>query len=71
VKGGAKAKLAGLLQLALVDAAAKEKAQLTEFVVEGRFSRDDFGGWRVSYTYDRAGPLWRLDLPEGSSRAAR
>jgi hypothetical protein len=60
VKGSVKAKLTGLLLLALADAAAKEKPQPVEFVEEARLSKDDFGKWRVSYNYDRAGPLWRL-----------
>ena len=30
------------------------------FVEEGRFVKDDFGNWRVSYNYDAHGPKWRL-----------
>lgn len=65
VKGSVKAKLTGILLLALADAAAKEKPQPVEFVEEARLSRDDFGKWRVAYAYDARGPLWRLDLPGG------
>jgi hypothetical protein len=67
VKGGTKARLAGLLVLTLADAAAKQKAEPLEFVEEARFSKDDFGKWRVSYNYDRHGPRWRLDDVDVSS----
>jgi len=60
VKGALKVPLTGLQQLALADAAAKQKLEPLEFIEEARFSTDDFGKWRVSYNYDRRGPSWRL-----------
>jgi len=66
VKGGVKSRLTGFLQLALADAAAKQKSQPMEFVEEARLSKDDFGKWRVSYNYDARGPAWRLDQPEAA-----
>ncbi len=64
VKGSVKAKLTGLLLLALADAAAKEKPQPVEFVEEARLSKDDFGKRRVTYNYDVHGPSWRLAPPD-------
>jgi hypothetical protein len=69
VKGGSKASLTGLLALTLADAATKQKAEPLEFVEEARFSKDDFGKWRVSYNYDRHGPRWRLGDVDVSSDA--
>jgi len=70
VKGSVKAKLTGLLLLALADAAAKEKPQPVDFVEEARLAKDDFGKWRVSYNYDAGGPAWRLAQSE-SARATK
>jgi hypothetical protein len=60
VKGSAKSKLNPFLMLALADATRKEKPQPVEFMEEARFSKDDFGKWRVAYTYDPGGPAWRV-----------
>jgi hypothetical protein len=70
VKGGVKSRLTGFLRLALADAVAKEKSQPLEFVEEARLSKDDFGGWRVTYNYDERGPRWRLEEPEASGSRA-
>lgn len=69
VKGGVKIKPTSVFQLGLGDP-AKLKPESLEFVEEARFSKDDFGGWRVSYSYRGHGPSWRLDEP-GVSRDAR
>jgi hypothetical protein len=61
VKGGVKIKLTSVFQLGPVGDRAKEQVQPLEFVEEARFAKDDFGGWRVSYGYDRQGPRWRLE----------
>lgn len=70
VQGSSKAKLTGFLALTLADAARNQKPQPVEFVEEARLSKDDFGGWRVTYKYDPAGPMWRLSSTE-ASRAAQ
>lgn len=60
VKGGVKIKLTNAFQLGLLADRAKEKAESVEFVEEARFTKDDFGNWKVSYSYDPGGPRWRL-----------
>jgi hypothetical protein len=67
VKGGVKIKLTNAFQLGLLGDRAKETAESVNFVEEARLSKDDFGKWRVSYTYDPSGPTWRFD-ESGSSR---
>jgi hypothetical protein len=69
VKGAARSKLSPFSMLALADAASKEKPQSVEFVEEARLAKDDFGEWRVSYNYDRAGPSWRF--ADGNTSAVR
>lgn len=61
VKGGVKIKLTNAFQLALLGDREKEKADPIEFVEEAHLAKDDFGNWRVSYTYSNLGPRWRLD----------
>ena len=39
----------------------REERSLMDFVEEARLTKDDFGGWRVSYAYDPDGPKWRRD----------
>jgi hypothetical protein len=60
VKGGAKIKLTNPFQLGLVGDPRKTPPEAVEFAEEARFSRDDFGKWRVAYAYDPGGPRWRL-----------
>jgi hypothetical protein len=70
VKGRVKIKVTNAFQLGLLGDPAKEKAEAVEFVEEARFTKDDFGGLRVSYAYDPQGPTWRLDS-SAISRGAR
>lgn len=70
VKGGLKIKATNVFQLGLLGDPAKQKPEPVEFVEEARFTKDDFGNWRVSYNYDRHGPRWRLD-EAGASEDAR
>lgn len=70
VKGGVKIKPTNVFQLGLLGNPAKQKAEAVEFAEEARFTKDDFGGWRVSYSYDGHGPRWRLEEP-GVARDAR
>jgi hypothetical protein len=60
VKGAARIKVTNAFQLGVADHQAREKTESVDFNEEGRFSKDDFGNWRVSYVYDGAGPQWRL-----------
>jgi hypothetical protein len=69
VKGGAKIKLTNVFQLGVQGDPSKQKAEPLEFVEEARFTKDDFGQWRVSYHYDRQGPRWRRDESELSAGA--
>jgi hypothetical protein len=66
VKGGAKIKPTSVFQLGHLGHRAKEQVQSLEFVEEGRFTKGDFEGWRVSYNYDPGGPRWRLGLSDAS-----
>ncbi len=66
VKGGVKIKLTNAFQLGLLGDPQKEKAEHIEFVEEAHLTKDDFGAWRVSYTYDPRGPKWRLAERENS-----
>jgi hypothetical protein len=68
VKGGARIKLTGILQLGVLGDRAKETVKPVEFVEEARFTNDDFGNWRVSYNYDPHGPKWRLGGRDTSVR---
>lgn len=70
VKGGATMALTNVFQLGFVVDHRKDPPTPVDFVEEARLSKDDFGKWRVSYSYDPHGPRWRLDQPE-RSRAAR
>jgi len=61
VKGGVKVKLTSVFQLGLLSGDANKVSEPIEFVEEARFTRDDFGKWRVSYNYDPHAAKWRLD----------
>lgn len=61
VKGGVKIKVTNAFQLGLLSGDAKRTSEPVEFVEEARFTKDDFGAWRVSYNYGTEGPRWRLD----------
>ncbi len=68
VKGGVKVKLTSLFQLGLLGDHEKDPPTPMDFVEEARFTKDDFGGWRVSYNYDPS-PAWRIndrDLSRGN-----
>lgn len=67
VKGGVKIKLTNAYQLGLLSPDSKRPSEPVDFVEEARFTRDNFGKWKVSYAYDPRGPRWRLD-ERGSSR---
>lgn len=67
VKGGVKVKVTNVLQLGLLADAEKQPPKPVDFVEEGRFVKDGFGNWRVSYDYDPNGPKWRLGTtPSGN-----
>ncbi len=69
VKGGAKIRVTNVLQLALSGDPRKEPTTPADFVEEARLTKDDFGGWRVSYAYEPDGPKWRRDdrgTPQGA-----
>ena len=38
----------------------QKASEPVEFVEEARFTKDDFGNWRVSYDYDSQIARWRL-----------
>jgi hypothetical protein len=59
VRGAARIKVTNAFQLGLADPQARAKTESVDFSEEGRFTRDDFGNWRVSYNYDGPGPGWR------------
>lgn len=61
VKGAAKIRLTNVFQLGLPADVRREPSTSVDFVEEARFTKDDFGKWRVSYAYEPAGPRWRLD----------
>lgn len=61
VRGNARIKVTSLVQYGLVANARQAGADTVEFVEEARLSKDDFGNWRASYSYDAAGPRWRLE----------
>lgn len=69
VKGGAKIALTNVFQLGFVVDHRKDPPTSVDFVEEARLTKDEFGKWRVSYTYDPRGPRWRLNAPEGSHTA--
>jgi hypothetical protein len=60
VKGAASIKVTNAFQLGIADDQARAKTEAIEFSEAGRFARDEFGGWRVSYAYDPQGPRWRV-----------
>lgn len=66
VKGGVKVKVTNVLQLGLLGDPQKQSPRPVDFVEEGRFTKDDFGNWRVSYNYDPNGPNWRLSTTPSS-----
>ena len=57
-------------QLGLLGDRSKEKAEPVDFVEQARLTKEQFGGWQVSYSYDARGPRWRLD-DRDSSRGDR
>ena len=61
LKGGAKVKLTNVLQLGVVGDPEKQPSKPVDFVEEARFTKDDFGHWRVSYGYEPTSARWRLD----------
>ena len=63
-----KIKITNPFQLGLVADAQKASPEAVDFVEEARFTKDDYGNWRVSYAYDAAGPRWRLDDSRTSHR---
>src|SRR5262245_52679263 len=63
VKGSAKIRVTNVFQLGLLGDRIKEKGRSVEFVEEARFAKDDFGNWRVAYSYAADGPRWRLEEP--------
>jgi hypothetical protein len=65
VKGAFKFKVTNVFQLAITSDPRKLPTTPTEFTEDARLAKDDFGGWRVFYAYDPAGPRWRLNDPEG------
>ena len=69
VKGGAKVKVTSLFQLGLPGTVGQQPPKSVDFVEEARLAKDDFGTWRVSYTYDANGPKWRLDEPDTAPRS--
>lgn len=68
VKGGVKVKLTNVFQLGLLSGDANKLSEPIEFVEEARFTKDDFGKWRVWYEYDPRAAKWRLDHRDGSRR---
>ena len=67
VKGGAKVRLTNALQLGLLGDPAKQPSKAVDFVEEARFTKDDFGNWRVSYGYEPTSARWRLE-PSASTQ---
>jgi hypothetical protein len=61
IKGATRLKVTNVFQLALSGDPRKQPATPADFVEEARLTKDDFGGWRVSYSYDPSGPRWRLE----------
>jgi hypothetical protein len=47
------------LQLVLRAGRKKDTPTPVDFVETGRFSKDDFGKWQVTYHYGSDGPSWR------------
>jgi hypothetical protein len=68
VKGAARIKMTNVFQLGLPADVRKEPPTSVDFVEEARFTKDDFGKWRVSYAYEPAGPRWRLEDRDMSRR---
>lgn len=60
VRGGVKSKVTSLFQLGLPGAVGTEPPKPVDFIEQARFSKDDFGNWKVAYNYDASGPKWRL-----------
>lgn len=68
MKGAVKIRLTNVFQLGLQADVRKEPATSVDFVEEARFTKDDFGGWRVSYAYEPSGARWRLDDIDAAPR---
>jgi hypothetical protein len=71
VKGSAKISVTNVFQLGLLGDRVKETAQPVGFAEEARFAKDDFGHWRVTYSYAANGPRWRLNEPASSQGPER
>jgi hypothetical protein len=70
VKGAVKIKPTSPFQLGVVRDHSKEPESPVDFLVDARFTRDDFGHWRVWYDYDPHGPRWRLSEPGAIRRSS-
>jgi hypothetical protein len=68
VKGAVRITITTPFQLGLLDDHSREKTEPLEFVEVARFTNADIGGWQVSYSYDAAGPRWRLLERDGARR---
>jgi hypothetical protein len=68
VKGAARITITNPFQLGLLDDHSREKTEPVEFVEVARLTKADIGGWQVSYSYDAAGPRWRLVERNGAPR---
>ena len=64
IKGAVKFKVTNVFQLGMTGDPRRLPTSAAEFVEEARLTKDDFGGWRVSYAYDPGGPRWRVDDAE-------
>ena len=68
VKGEARIKVTNPFRLGLLDDHSREKTEPVEFLEVARFMKADMGRWQVSYSYDAAGPRWRLVERDGVRR---
>lgn len=66
VKGRVKLKLTNLFQLGVMADAQNGPPLPVDFAEDARFTKDDYGNWRVTYAYHAAGPKWRLDRRGGN-----
>jgi hypothetical protein len=67
VRGRVKLKLTNPFQLGVIADAQNGPPPAVDFSEDVRFTKDDYGNWRVSYSYNVSGPKWRL----GDREAAR
>lgn len=67
VRGRVKLTLTNLFQLRVMPDAQNGPPPVVDFAEDARFTKDDYGNWRVSYSYNISGPKWRLDGPEAAS----